>query len=42
VFQYLRARLSEPTDAEGITVGVLIKAIQALPRYKKKRIPCAA
>ncbi|MEE8519211.1 MAG: sigma-70 family RNA polymerase sigma factor [Dehalococcoidia bacterium] len=42
VFRYLRARLSEPSDAEDITAGVFIKAMQALPAYKQRGAPFGA
>ncbi len=42
VYRYLRARLSEPADAEDITAEVFIRAMQALPRYQERGAPFAA
>jgi hypothetical protein len=39
---FLRARRSEPADAEDITARVFIKATEALPSSKQKRSPFAA
>lgn len=42
VYRYLRARLSEPADAEDVTTEVFIQAMKSLPSYKSRGTPLLA
>ncbi len=42
VYRYLRARLSEPADAEDVTAEVFIQAMKSLPSYKSRGTPLIA
>ncbi len=42
VYRYLRARLTEPADAEDVTAVVFVKAMQALSSYQSRGAPFAA
>ncbi len=39
VFAYLRTRMSEPQDAEDLSMEVFIRMLDALPRYSYRGVP---
>ena len=42
VYRYLRARLTEPADAEDVTTEVFMQAMKSLPSYKSRGTPLIA